>query len=66
MSERERKCGGEGGMVGRQRRLKRMTYRETGPKTEVFVNWRAVEAFEIRERPVVGLVDQGCVVVDVF
>jgi len=44
----------------------RRTYRETGPETEVLVNRRSVEAFEVGERPVVGLADQSRVVVDVF
>jgi hypothetical protein len=30
------------------------------------VDRRAVDAFEVGERPVVGLADQGCAVLDVF
>jgi hypothetical protein len=42
------------------------TYRKTRAETEVLVDGWPVEAFEVRERPVVGLVDEGCGVVNVF
>jgi hypothetical protein len=41
-------------------------YRKTGPETEVFMDWRAVYAFEVREGAVVRFVEEDCAVVDVF
>jgi hypothetical protein len=42
------------------------TYGKAGPEREVLVDWRAVDALEVRERPVVGVVDEDGVAVDVF
>ena len=43
-----------------------MAYGEAGAETEVFLDWGAVEAFEVGERPVVRLSNKGGVVVKVF
>ncbi len=43
-----------------------MAYREAGAKTEVFLDWGTMKAFQAGKRPVVGLADKGGVVVKVF